>query len=61
MATTISSNVTRPEPQALRSAIEALASRFGNRLITSQAVREQHGHTTTWLPNQPPDAVVMAQ
>ena len=42
-------------------AIDALAARFGNRLVTSQAVREQHAHTTTWLPNQPPDAVVMAQ
>src|ERR1700746_2543141 len=54
-------SVKRPEPQALASAIEALAARFGNRLITSQAVREQHAHTTTWLPSQPPDAVVMAQ
>src|SRR5689334_13617739 len=54
-------SVKRPEPQALASAIEALAARFGNRLITSQAVREQHAHTTTWLPTQPPDAVVMAQ
>ncbi|NNU94985.1 FAD-binding oxidoreductase, partial [Geobacillus sp. NFOSA3] len=59
MATTISSNVTRPEPEALKRAIDALAARFGNRLVTSQAVREQHAHTTTWLPNQPPDAVVM--
>src|ERR1700730_16906210 len=58
---TISSNLTRPEPQALKSAVEALAARFGNRLITSQAVREQHAHTTTWLPSQAPDAVVMAQ
>ena len=54
-------NLKRPEPQALASAVEALAARFGNRLITSQAVREQHAHTTTWLPTQPPDAVVMAQ
>ncbi len=61
MATTISGNLKRPEPQALASAIEALAARFGNRLITSLAVREQHAHTTTWLPTQPPDAVVMAQ
>ena len=61
MATTISSNVMRPEPQALKSAIDALAARFGNRLVTSQAVREQHAHTTTWLPTQPPDGVVIAQ
>src|ERR1041384_3529441 len=58
---TISGNEKRPGPQALASAIEALAARFGNRLITSQAVREQHAHTTTWLAAQPPDAVVMAQ
>src|SRR3978361_104893 len=55
------SDTGRPEPQALASTIETLAARFGNRLITSQAVREQHAHTTTWLPTQPPDAVVMAQ
>ena len=29
--------------------------------MTSQAVREQHGHTTTWIENQPPDAVVFPQ
>src|SRR6185312_1066120 len=61
VATMISGSVKRPEPQALASAIEALAARFGNRLITSLAVREQHAHTTTWLPSQPPDGVVMAQ
>ena len=61
MATTISNNLKRPEPQALASTIEALAARFGNRLITSQAVREQHANTTTWIENQPPDAVVFPQ
>src|SRR5262249_26829607 len=58
---TITNNPQRPEPKALASALESLAARFGNRLITSQAVREQHAHTTTWLPRQPPDGVVMAQ
>jgi D-lactate dehydrogenase (cytochrome) len=57
----ITNNLKRPEPTALAGAIEALAARFGNRLITSQAVRDQHAHTTTWLASQPPDAVVMAQ
>ncbi len=61
MATTKSENLARPEPKALAGAVEALAARFGNRLITSLAVREQHAHTTTWLASQPPDAVVMAQ
>src|SRR5579871_1237777 len=51
----------RPEPQALKSAIDALAAQFGNRMVTSQAVREQHAHTTTWIANQPPDAVVFPQ
>jgi D-lactate dehydrogenase (cytochrome) len=58
---TITNQPQRAEPKAVAAAIEALAKRFGNRLVTSLAVREQHGHTTTWLPNQPPDAVVMAQ
>jgi D-lactate dehydrogenase (cytochrome) len=39
----------------------ALAASFGNRLVTSLAVRQQHGHTLTWIPNQPPDAVVYPQ
>src|SRR3954471_14626007 len=43
------------------AAIAALAARFGNRLVTSQAVREQHGNTTTWVANEPPDAVVFPQ
>jgi D-lactate dehydrogenase (cytochrome) len=61
LATPTPHNLKRPEPQALASTLEALAARFGNRLITSQAVRDQHAHTTTWLAPQPPDAVVMAQ
>src|SRR4051812_41651585 len=57
----IALNSKRPEPQALATVIEALTARFGNRFVTSLAVREQHGHTTTWLANQPPDGVVFAQ
>ncbi len=41
--------------------IAALAAIVGNRLVTSQAVREQHGNTLTWIGNQPPDAVVFPQ
>src|ERR1700729_2843332 len=44
--------------KAVDGVIAALAAQFGNRLVTSQAVREQHGNTVTWIPNQPPDAVV---
>jgi D-lactate dehydrogenase (cytochrome) len=57
----ITNNPKRAEPGAVAAAVEKLAARFGNRLVTSQAVREQHAHTTTWLPTQPPDAVVFAQ
>src|SRR5271169_615019 len=52
---------TRQEIKAADSVITALAARFGNRLVTSQAVCEQHAHTTTWITNQPPDAVVFPQ
>ena len=41
--------------------IAALSSRFGERLSTSASMREQHGHTLTWIANQPPDAVVFAR
>src|SRR5580692_346136 len=52
---------TPRERQAAEGVIAQLAAQFGNRLVTSQAVREQHGHTTTWIENQPPDAVVFPQ
>ncbi|MDG3039967.1 FAD-binding oxidoreductase [Roseicyclus marinus] len=42
----------------IMTAIEVLRQRFGARLETGQALREQHAHTTTWLRNQPPDAVI---
>jgi D-lactate dehydrogenase (cytochrome) len=45
----------------IETAIGILKQRFGERLQTGQAIREQHGHTTTWIQNQPPDAVVFAQ
>jgi D-lactate dehydrogenase (cytochrome) len=48
-------------PAAIKKAIAALTAAFGNRVVTSQAVREQHGNTLTWIANQPPDAVVFPQ
>jgi len=42
----------------IETVIGILRQRFGDRLQTGQAIREQHGHTTTWIQNQPPDAVV---
>src|SRR5580700_12197115 len=47
--------------KAADSVIAKLAARFGNRLVTSRSVREQHGNTVTWIPNEPPDAVVFPQ
>jgi D-lactate dehydrogenase (cytochrome) len=58
---TASSRDIRPSAAAIESVVQALAAMFGNRLVTSQAVREQHAHTLTWIPNQPPDAVVYPQ
>jgi D-lactate dehydrogenase (cytochrome) len=52
---------TGQQRKAADTVIAALAARFGNRLVTSLAVREQHAHTTTWIANQPPDAVVFPQ
>ncbi|MGR3760128.1 FAD-binding oxidoreductase [Roseobacteraceae bacterium NS-SX3] len=45
----------------IKSAIDVLKQRFGDRLQTGQAIREQHGHTTTWIVNQAPDAVVFPE
>jgi D-lactate dehydrogenase (cytochrome) len=46
---------------AIGKAVTELTAAFGNRVVTSQAVREQHGNTLTWIANQPPDAVVYPQ
>src|SRR5215470_16679128 len=50
-----------PPPQAgdeaRTAALAALAQRLGERVSVAPAVRTQHANTTTWVPNQPPDAV----
>ena len=56
-----SDRVARRNPAAVKAAIAELAASFGNRLVTSQAVREQHANTTTWIANEPPDAVIFPQ
>ncbi|MDI6027960.1 FAD-linked oxidase C-terminal domain-containing protein [Corticibacterium sp. UT-5YL-CI-8] len=35
--------------------------RFGERFQSGQSIREQHGHTTTYLPNQLPDGVAFVE
>jgi D-lactate dehydrogenase (cytochrome) len=51
----------RPDPAELAGALSTLTARFGDRLATAPATRAQHGHGTTWIANQPPDAVVFPQ
>nr|MCU0911753.1 FAD-binding protein [Paracoccaceae bacterium] len=38
-----------------------LKQRLGERFQTGRAMREQHGHTTTWIVNQPPDGVAFVE
>jgi len=45
----------------IATALGILKQQFAERLHTGQAMREQHAHTTTWIKNQAPDAVVFAQ
>ena len=47
--------------QGIATVTGVLKQQFGDRFQTGDAIREQHGHTTTWLENQWPDAVVFAQ
>ena len=42
----------------IKAVIGVLKQLFGDRLQTGASIREQHGHTTTWIENQMPDAVV---
>jgi D-lactate dehydrogenase (cytochrome) len=51
----------RPDEATLAALTGELTGRYGNRVVTSLAVRQQHGHTTTWIENQVPDIVVMPQ
>ena len=48
-------------PPLPTSLLEALSGRFGQRLSTSQAVRDQHGRDESVHPTAAPDAVVFAE
>ena len=50
-----------PAQNAIAAAVADLNAAFGNRVVTSRAVREQHANTTTWLALEAPDAVVFPQ
>jgi D-lactate dehydrogenase (cytochrome) len=45
---------------ALATALDLLQERFGARFTRGLEIRRQHANTTTWLPNEPADAVVFA-
>jgi D-lactate dehydrogenase (cytochrome) len=53
--------VARRNNDGIAVAVGVLKQRFGERLSQAPSVREQHGHTTTWLKNQPPDAVIFVE
>ncbi len=46
---------------AADTVIGALRARYADRVVTSLAVREQHGNTVTWVKAEPADAVVYPQ
>jgi D-lactate dehydrogenase (cytochrome) len=47
--------------EAIGTAIGILRQRFGDRLQTGAEIRRQHANTITWIPNQPPDAVIWVE
>lgn len=49
------------DPAARIETLSALEQHFGNRYQDGLAICEQHGHTTSWLPNQPPEAVIFPE
>lgn len=53
--------MTEQKQRNVSLALGILQQRFGDKLLTGDSIRQQHGHTTTYLKNQPPDAVVFAQ
>jgi D-lactate dehydrogenase (cytochrome) len=45
----------------IAAVLPILKQRFGDRFQTGQSFREQHSHTTTYLPSQLPDGVVFVE
>ena len=60
-STTLSGQAATAVPRATATAIGVLRQRFGDRLQTGADIRRQHAHTLTWIPNQPPDAVIFVE
>jgi len=51
-------NAVERNEAGIAAVLGILKQRFGERLQTGQAIREQHGHTTSYIPVQAPDGVV---
>jgi D-lactate dehydrogenase (cytochrome) len=51
----------RSTAESKRALFTHLAARFRERFSLSQALREQHANTLTWLKREPPDAVLFAE
>ena len=49
------------KPSSVETAIAVLRQRFGDRLQTGEEIRRQHANILTWIPNQPPDAVIWVE
>ena len=47
--------------EGIAAALGILKQRFGERMMTGADIRRQHAHTTTYIPNQPPDGVVFVE
>ncbi len=45
----------------IAAALGVLKQQFGEAFHSGQSMREQHGHTTTWIKTQAPDAVIFAK
>ncbi|WP_201582749.1 FAD-binding oxidoreductase [Psychrobacter jeotgali] len=60
MTISTSSTSTNEAKVTHEAATNALQEQFGKQLSVNPTTREQHGHTMTWLANQPPDAVLTA-
>ncbi len=61
MAIQLAVGATARNDAGIAAALPLLRQRFGDRYADSEALRQQHGHTTTWLVNQAPDAVVFPE
>jgi D-lactate dehydrogenase (cytochrome) len=61
MTMAMAETAPRASAEAKTALLAKLATRFGPRFSASQALREQHANTLTWLKREPPDAVVFAE